>query len=53
MASRKRRINPQEEFNGGLESLIRPKREAVAEPYICMLPIEGISPILDPNKALL
>jgi hypothetical protein len=53
MASRKRRTNHQEEYIGGLGGLIRPKREDVAEPHICVLPIEGISFTLDPNRALL
>jgi hypothetical protein len=53
MASRKRRTDPQEEYIGGFGGLIRPKREAVAEPHISLLPVEAISPILDPNRALL
>jgi hypothetical protein len=51
MASRKRRTVPQE-YTGGL-GLIRPRRKAAAEPNISTLPIEGMSPILDPNRALL
>jgi hypothetical protein len=52
MASRKSRTSPQEEYIGGLGGLTRPKREVAAEP-ICVLHVEGISPILDPNQTLL
>jgi len=46
MASRKRRNVLEEE-----EGINEPR--AVAAPNICMLPIEGINPTLDPNRALL
>jgi hypothetical protein len=49
MASRKRRNIPYEEIIGGL---IQPKHETSA-PNTCSLPIEGISPTLDPNRAML
>jgi hypothetical protein len=52
MASKKRRTNPQEEYIGGLGGLIRPKCEAAAEPNFCVLAVEGISSILDPNRTL-
>jgi hypothetical protein len=42
MASRKRRNIPYEEDIGGL-----------IQPNICSLPIEGMSPAFDPNRALL
>jgi hypothetical protein len=49
MASRKRRNIPYEKDIG---ALIHPKRD-VSAPNICSLPIQGISPTLDPNQALL
>jgi hypothetical protein len=49
MASRKCRNIPYEEDIGGL---IQPKRKTSA-PNICSFPLEGISPSLDPNQALL
>jgi hypothetical protein len=53
MTSRKRRTIPNEDTIGGLGGLIQPTREAAEEPNMCTLPIDGISPILDHNRALL
>jgi hypothetical protein len=52
MATRKRRSILSEESFNAFEGLLRPKRETPA-PDICSLPLEGISPALDPNRALL
>jgi hypothetical protein len=49
MTSRKRCTIPYEEDIG---ELIQPKRD-VSAPNICSLPIEGMSPAFDPNRALL
>jgi hypothetical protein len=51
MATRKRRNILSEESINALEGLFRPKRDT-STLDICSLPLEGISPTLDPNREL-